>query len=378
MTWTFPMPMLSSPTPEPELRPGFAGEPKWDGFRALLSVDGGRVALRSRRGTEMGPAFPEVVAGAGQLPDATALDGELIVWDAAGRLAFERLQNRLSRRGAKATAGAQQWPAHFVAFDVLRLSGTDTASWPYRRRRGALEALFTDRALTAPWALCPSTTDPDTLRDYLTWTAVGLEGVVFKRLDAPYRPSVRGWQKYKIRETSEAIVGAFTGPRAAPRTLLLGRYDTEDRLQYAGRTTTLPRSAATALADLLPADQADHPWTGWSFSAGWDSHETLAVTLVKPELVVEVGVDVARDASGRWRHPARWHRPRPDIASKLVFYPLSVSYGGDGRFQTSSNLLMIWRSSRAVRGDTACVTVSRRTRASRGLPQQYQCTLPHS
>ncbi|MEU7062035.1 ATP-dependent DNA ligase [Streptomyces sp. NPDC046197] len=53
---------------------------------------------------------------------------------------------------------------------------------------------------------------------------------------------------------------------------------------------------------------------GWSFSAGWGSRETLDVTLVEPELVVEVGVDVARDASGRWRHPARLHRARPDLS----------------------------------------------------------------
>ncbi|MET9820676.1 MULTISPECIES: hypothetical protein [Streptomyces] len=81
--------MLSAPVPGPDLRPGWAGEPKWDGFRALVSVDAGRVVLRSRRGTEMLPAFPEVGARAAQLPDATALDGELVVWDAAGRLAFE-------------------------------------------------------------------------------------------------------------------------------------------------------------------------------------------------------------------------------------------------------------------------------------------------
>jgi ATP-dependent DNA ligase len=74
--------------------------PEKDGFRAAVSVDAGRVVLRSRRGTEMGPAFPEVVAGAVQLPDATAMDGELVVWDAAGRLAFERLQNRLSTPAA--------------------------------------------------------------------------------------------------------------------------------------------------------------------------------------------------------------------------------------------------------------------------------------
>ncbi|MFJ9026016.1 hypothetical protein ACIRPU_39530 [Streptomyces sp. NPDC102259] len=84
----------------------------------------GSAALQARH--RMGPSFPEVVAGAVQLPDATSLDGELVVWDAAGRLAFERLQNRLARRGAGAARAAQEWPAHFVAFDLLRLSGTDT------------------------------------------------------------------------------------------------------------------------------------------------------------------------------------------------------------------------------------------------------------
>ncbi|MEN8651648.1 hypothetical protein ABCR94_13720 [Streptomyces sp. 21So2-11] len=75
VTWTLPDLMLSTPVSGPDLRPGWAGEPKWDGFRALVSVDTGRVVLRSRRGTEMGPAFPEIVAEAVQLPDATALDG---------------------------------------------------------------------------------------------------------------------------------------------------------------------------------------------------------------------------------------------------------------------------------------------------------------
>ncbi|MFM9633258.1 hypothetical protein ACKI10_37460 [Streptomyces galilaeus] len=122
--------MLSTLVAVPELRPGWAAEPKWDGFRALVSVDAGRVMLRSRRGTEMLAVFPEIGAGAAQLPGATALDGELVVRDAAGRLAFELLQNRLQRRGAAAARAAAEWPAHFVAFDLLRLSGTDTTSWP--------------------------------------------------------------------------------------------------------------------------------------------------------------------------------------------------------------------------------------------------------
>lgn len=133
----------------------------------------------------MAPSFPEVVAGAGQLPDATALNSELVVWDAAGRLAFERLQNRLARRGAGAARAAEEWPAHVVPFDLLRLSGTDTTPWPYRRRSAALESVFAARRLIAPWALCPSTTDADVVREWLTWASVGMEGVVFKGWTTP-------------------------------------------------------------------------------------------------------------------------------------------------------------------------------------------------
>jgi hypothetical protein len=83
--------------------------------------------------------------------------------------------------------------------------------------------VFAARRLIAPWALCLSTTEADTVREWLTWASVGMERVVFKRLDDAYQPSVRGSQRYKVRETSEAIVGAVTGPLAAPRTLLLGQ-----------------------------------------------------------------------------------------------------------------------------------------------------------
>ncbi|WP_231911210.1 MULTISPECIES: hypothetical protein [Streptomyces] len=117
-----------------------------------------------------------------------------------------------------------------------------------------------------------------------------------------------------MRETTEAIVGAITGSLALPSSLLLGRYDDDGRLQYTGRTTTLAQAASSAVAALLAPARRGHPWTGWSFSAGWGSRETLDVTLVEPELVVEVGIDVARDASGRWRHPARLHRARPDLS----------------------------------------------------------------
>ncbi|MDH6521949.1 ATP-dependent DNA ligase [Streptomyces sp. SAI-135] len=69
--------------------------------------------------------------------------------------------------------------------------------WPYQRRRAALESLFASSGLTAPWTLCPSTTSPETVAQWLTWGSVGMEGVLFKRLTDSYRPSARGWLKYK-------------------------------------------------------------------------------------------------------------------------------------------------------------------------------------
>ncbi|MCZ0210718.1 ATP-dependent DNA ligase [Streptomyces sp. UMAF16] len=294
-------------------RAAWAAEPKWDGFRAQLAVHtGGRVLLRSRQGTDMTSAFPEIrEAALAQLPADTGLDGELVVWE-SGRIAFERLQQRLARRGTGAVGAARQWPAHYVVFDLLH-AGTNLTGWPYQRRRAALEALFADHGLQAPLTLCPSTTDPSAAREWLEWTAAGLEGLCFKRLDEPYVRGARSWRKYKVRATTEAIVGAVTGSLTAPRTVLLGRYDAAGRLQFTGRSTTLSQAAGRALADLLAPPTGAHPWQGWTFSAGWGTQRALDVLLVEPGVVMEVAVDVARDSAGRWRHPARPHRIRTDV-----------------------------------------------------------------
>ncbi|MGW1596658.1 ATP-dependent DNA ligase [Streptomyces sp. NPDC002343] len=275
-----------------------------DGFRAQLAVHtGGRVLLRSRQGTDMTGAFPEIRAAAvAQLPANTGLDGELVVWE-SGRLAFERLQQRLARRGPDAAEAARRWPAHYVVFDLVH-AGADVTGWPYTRRRAALEKLFADHVLRAPLTLCPSTTESAVARGWLEWTAAGLEGLCFKRLDESYVRGARSWRKYKVRVTTEAVIGAVTGSLAAPRTVVLGRYDAAGRLQYAGRSTALPRAAGLALADLLVPPMGARPWQAWTFSAGWGAQRALGVVLVEPEVVMEVAVDVARDSAGRWRHPS--------------------------------------------------------------------------
>ncbi|MET9118906.1 ATP-dependent DNA ligase [Streptomyces longwoodensis] len=263
MSWTLPEPMLTTAVDSPALPAGWAAEPKWDGFRAQLAVHaGGRVLLRSRQGTDMTGSFPEIRAAAlAQLPAGTGLDGELVVWE-QGRLAFERLQQRLARRGSGAVEGAGRWPAHFVVFDLVHADGADLTGWPYERRRAALEDLFAERRLEAPLTLCPSTTDPAVARGWLEWTAAGLEGLCFKRLNEPYSRGARTWRKYKVRTTTEAIIGAVTGPLQAPRTVLLGRYDTAGRLQYAGGSTTLSARFGRALGEVLARPAGTHPWQG--------------------------------------------------------------------------------------------------------------------
>lgn len=114
---------------------------------------GGRVFLRSQRGTDMTASFPENRAAAlAQLPEVTGVDGELVVWE-GDRLAFERLQQRLARRGTAAADAAREWPTYFVAFDLVH-TGADLTGWPYERRRGALQVLFADHSPTAPLTLC--------------------------------------------------------------------------------------------------------------------------------------------------------------------------------------------------------------------------------
>lgn len=312
-----PEPMLATPVAALP-GAGYAFEPKWDGYRALLARPaGGPVRLVSRRGTPMAAAFPEIAGAAERdLPRGTLLDGELVIWH-QGRLAFELLQQRLGRTASSAARLAHQVPAHYVAFDLLHRGETDLMAWPYRERRDALEALFAEEQLGPPWTLCPMTTDPAQAAQWLRpeWAQAGIEGVVAKLPNRSYAPGRRGWLKYRSRDSTEAVIGAVTGSLRRPRTVLLGRLDDAGRLRYVGRSTELSAAAARDLAAQLAPAVAGHPWQGRTFSAGWGTRETLDVTLVAPDLVAEVSADTAVDA-GRWRHPVRFQRLHPDLAAQ--------------------------------------------------------------
>ncbi|MEU9035337.1 ATP-dependent DNA ligase [Streptomyces sp. NPDC048352] len=243
--------------------------------------------------------WPGLVAAAEQqLPHGLVLDGELLVWDAeAGRLSFEALQRRAAARGRSAAGLAARWPAYFVAFDVLQQDGVQLLTHPYSQRRALLEDLFTTRALTAPWTLCPMTTDLATAGEWLeSWRDVsGVEGIVMKPLTSRYRPSYRGWTKIRRRDTTEAIIGAITGTLTRPQLLVLGRHDQDGRLRAVGRTVPLRPDAVRQVAEHVVAAGPGHPGAGVTFASAWGSREILDVTLVRPDLVAEVSADRSID-----------------------------------------------------------------------------------
>ncbi|GKQ33572.1 ATP-dependent DNA ligase [Streptomyces sp. A012304] len=311
-------PMLATPVETFALPLDWFAEPKWDGFRAFAARDAARTTvLRSRTGSDLSPAFPEITAALQRLPCSVVFDGELVVWEES-RLAFERLTQRLHRRGAAAQRAAAARPAHYVVFDLLHVDDQSLRQRPYVERRRELETLFRREGLGAPWTLCPSTGDAEVARGWLAWSVAGVEGCVFKNGGESYLPGARSWRKFRVRDTLEMIVGAVTGTPSRPASLLLGRFGSAGQLRYAGRTSALPGAQAQIMGGLLRTAEADHPWGGRSFSAGWGSQETLEVSLVVPGIVVEISADISRDARGRLRHPARFVRVRADMAVEDV------------------------------------------------------------
>jgi ATP-dependent DNA ligase len=301
--------------PQPDqCRGGCAYEPKWDGWRAAAYRVHDTVYLQSRSQKPLAAYFPDVITHLSTLPVGTVLDGELIFFDpGTGRTSFSALQRRVTA-GRGLDREAAQRPATFVAFDLLHDTDSDLRDLPLRQRRARLETVVAE----APTALqlCPQTTDFDEAMLWLkAYAPLGSEGLVIKDLAGQYRRT--GWWKYKLRITTEAIIGGVTGTLNEPTSLLLGRRDNRGRLRYVGHTgaLTVPqrRDVAQLVQPVTPGGR--HPWPQ-PLPAAWlgEFHrpEPVAYVAVRPLLVAEVIVDQAYEA-GRWRHQARYLRLRGDL-----------------------------------------------------------------
>jgi ATP-dependent DNA ligase len=197
-------------------------------------------------------------------------------------------------------------------FDLLAHDGRDQRDRPYQKRRRKLDKLVR-RGLPDGLVLTPATTDATVAR---TWTlghaGTGLEGVVAKRLEQPYRPGARAWHKLRTRVTAEAVVGGAIGPADAPRELILGRLDGQGRLRIASRTTQLSPASSLHLGTLLRPTAA-HPWPETLPPHPYGGGRT-AYTRVTPEVVVELSADLALDGP-RWRHPVRFVPIRGELTA---------------------------------------------------------------
>jgi ATP-dependent DNA ligase len=184
-----------------------------------------------------------------------------VLWT-EGRIDFAALQRRLYPGASRAQQLSVEMPAAYVAFDLLAVDGTDIRPKPYSARRALLEALLARQLPHGP-VLMPMTTDFAAARAWMLLRAsAGVEGVVAKRLDHPYRANGRTWMKIRTRMTAEAIIGGVLGSLEQPEALILGRPDHRGRLRVAGRTTPLPRPARTEIATVLTPAVGGHPIAG--------------------------------------------------------------------------------------------------------------------
>jgi ATP-dependent DNA ligase len=192
------------------------------GHTSRSSTDSGRrpsataagSTLQSRKLRDLIAGFPDIAAAVARLGEVV-LDGELVVWR-AGRFDFAALQDRLRSGRTRVHGLITAAPAAYIVFDLLARNGEDLRGQPYWKRRRKLEKLL-GGGLPDGLVLTPATTDPAIARTWMrAHTGTGLEGVVAKRLDQPYRPGRRGWQKLRTRITAEAVVGGITGPLEAP------------------------------------------------------------------------------------------------------------------------------------------------------------------
>ncbi len=311
---------------------GWQYEPKWDGFRTLVFRDGDEIVLQSRDEKPMNRYFPELLAPlAATLPERCAVDGEIVIVSPGG-LDFEALLLRIHPAASRVRLLAAQTPASFVAWDLLALGDEDLREVPLAARRARLEQVLA-RA-PAPVHLSPATRDHALAQDWFRrFEGAGLDGVMAKRLDAPYRAGERTMIKVKHTRSADCVVAGFRWHKKGAGTmigsLLLGLYDDEGTLHHVGVTAAFTNTTRTQLvADLAPLRENaldGHPWRDWAeaheeanaqgqrlpgATSRWNRGKDLSWEPLRPERVCEVAYDHMQGT--RFRHAAQFVRWRPD------------------------------------------------------------------
>ena len=296
-------PQLARPAKDLPSGDGWRFEPKWDGFRTIVFRDGDDVYLQSRNGKPMNRYFPEIIPQVLALPsERIVLDGELIVV-VDGIQEFDLLGQRIHPAKSRVDMLAEEYPAGFVAFDVLADGDETLLEKTYDERRERLEGL-----IEGPVQLTPMVEDAESARVWLTGQS---EGVIAKQAACPYMPGERtGMSKIKRVRTADVVVQAFRFGKeeGTVGSLILGLYDDDDNLRVVGHTSGFKAKEKRELIDRL------EPYRTYERGAGepsrWKSDEELVWEGLRPELVVEIGFD--HITGNRIRHGAKFVRWRDD------------------------------------------------------------------
>ncbi len=257
-------PMMPVVAPEPFDSAAHIFEVIWDGLRAIVFAEGGEVRVQDRFGRDVTHRFPELGAIAGRVKErATALDGAIVALDRDGRPGIGRLAPRLAVDDPDlALEMSAETPVTFEAFDLLYREGQPVTGWTLRRRKEMLRSLVRpSAAIVVPdWVTRDGVAFFEAAREH------ELEGIVAKELDSRYLPGrrSRSWLAVKVHQRDEFVIAGYTfGGRWNPRkpsrpareplhSLVLGAYDGNERLHYAGEATGgFTRDAAADLAAQL-------------------------------------------------------------------------------------------------------------------------------
>jgi len=329
-------------------REGYLYEPKWDGFRCIAARSEGEPELVSRHGRSLTRYFPEIASALRELTDGDLiLDGEIVlVRD--GVFDFPALMSRLHPARSRSEALSREIPARLVAFDLLALDGRGTMDRPFRERREALERVVPEDRGTI--CATPITSDPDQAERWLQrYPGAGVDGVMAKDPEAPYRPGARAMLKVKLELTAECVAAGYRlrGDRPELGSILLGLYD-HDLLHHIGVAGGFSRRTGEELLAALRALERPlegHPWEHGFLLAGgpqgrlpgaagrWAPGEMpLDWFPIEPQRVCEVLYEQLDHL--RFRHPARFVRWRPDREPRSCRLDQLVASAGD---QTSGS-----------------------------------------
>jgi ATP-dependent DNA ligase len=321
-------PMLAKLATELPSGDGWLFEPKWDGFRAIVYRDHGRVYIQSRDLRPLDRYFPELdevfLSG---LPERCVVDGEIVIVGEHG-LDFDRLQLRLHPAESRVRKLAAATPADFVAFDLLADGDVDIRARPQAERRGRLEHALA--GASGRVHLTPCSRERSVAGEWFQrFEGAGLDGVMAKHEATTYQPGKRAMVKVKHARTADCAVAGFRWHKQGPGThvgsLLLGLYDGSGTLQHVGVTSSFAmetrRRLAQELEPLRKDAMASHPWREWAALADgttrmpgmqsrWSAGKDLAWEPVRVERVCEVKYDHLQ--GDRFRHAAIFLRWRPD------------------------------------------------------------------